>query len=280
MARLAIIMTALLAAAPREAAQATPSPGDVADLIAAELKAARVPGAGIAVVSGDQMLARGYGVANAETQAALGADTAVHLGSLTKVFTALAVTKVLDSLQLAISSPVGPYVPGLAERAGAATFHALLSQTSGLRDRAGDSGTDAEIALGDSARELTAADFLLPAGTVFSYSNLGYSLAGAALEGLRKQPYADVMRAEIFLPLGMTRSTLRLRVATAADHAVGHRIENDALAVVRRSRMIPASGRRAICGHRQPTCHGRCLRSCTRAASARRRCCRNRSSPA
>jgi len=89
------------------------------------------------------------------------------------------------------------------------------------------------VALGDNARELTAADFLLPAGTVFSYSNLGYSLAGAALEGLRKRPYADVMRAEIFSPLGMTRSTLRLRVATAGDHAVGHRPENDALAVVR-----------------------------------------------
>jgi CubicO group peptidase (beta-lactamase class C family) len=99
------------------------------------------------VVSGDQMLARGYGVRNTETQAGL----------------------------------------------GAATFHALLSQTSGLRDRSGDSGTDAEVALGDGARELTAADFVLPSGTVFSYSNLGFSLVGAALEGLRKRPCADVM---------------------------------------------------------------------------------------
>jgi CubicO group peptidase (beta-lactamase class C family) len=67
MGRHAIIVVAVLAATSPEATQGTPRPADVADLIAAELKAARVPGAGIAVVSGDQMLARGYGVRNTET---------------------------------------------------------------------------------------------------------------------------------------------------------------------------------------------------------------------
>ncbi len=232
MVRLAIVLMAIFATATLTRSQA-PDPADVIDLIEAELKAARVPGAGIAVVSGDRMLARGYGIANLETHAPLQADTAIHLGSLTKVFTALAVMKVLESIPLAATVPVGPYIPGLAASVGAMTFHQLLSQTSGMRDRPGDSGADTEIALGDSARELTTTDVLLPPGTVFSYSNLGYSLAGAALEGLRKRPYADVMRREIFVPLGMTRSTLRLRVATAANHAVGHRIENGVAAVVR-----------------------------------------------
>ncbi len=213
--------------------QSLPDPGQVADLIVAELEAARVPGAGIAVVSGDQIVARGYGVANAETGAPLQATTAVHLGSLTKLFTALAVVKALDDAKLPLATPVGPYVQGLGANASAVTFHQLLSQTAGLRDRAGDTGTDGEAELGNSARELTGADFILPAATVFSYSNLGYALAGAGLEGLRKQPYAEAMRSDLFVPLGMTRSTIRLRVATAADHAVGHRIENDALKVVR-----------------------------------------------
>jgi CubicO group peptidase (beta-lactamase class C family) len=233
MRRLTFALMALLATAGTDAFQTSPDPADVANLIVAELEVARVPGAGIAVVSGDRMFARGYGLANAETQAPLDARTAVHLGSLTKLFTALAVTKALDLMKLPLETAVGPYVPGLAPRAAAATFHELLSQASGLRDRAGDAGTDAEGALGDSARELTAADFLLPPGVVFSYSNPGYALAGAALEGLRKRPYADVMRAEVFAPLGMTRSTIRLRVATAAAHAVGHRQEKDTLSIVR-----------------------------------------------
>ena len=208
-------------------------PNQIADHIVAELKAAGVPGAGVAVVSGEDMVARGYGVANAETAASLGPHTAVHLGSLTKLFTALAVTNALETLKLSPDTNVGAYVQGLAPAAASVTFHQLLSQTSGLRDRSGDYGTDQESALGDAARELTANDFLLPAGTVFSYTNLGYALAGAALEGLRKRPYADAMRTEIFAPLGMTRTTLRLTVATAGDHALGHRREKDTLAVVR-----------------------------------------------
>ena len=231
MIRVAVGFLALLSAL-IATAQAPPDPGQVADLIVAELKAARVPGAGVAVVSGDQMVARGYGVANAETGTPLQATTAVHLGSLTKLFTALAVVKALDAAKLPPETPIGPYVQGLGASASAATFDQLLSQTGGLRDRAGDSGTDGEAELGNSARELTGADFILPAGTVFSYTNLGYALAGAGLEGLRKQPYADVMRADIFNPLGMSRSTIRLKVATAADHAVGHRLENDSLKVV------------------------------------------------
>ena len=83
---------------------------------------------------------------------------------------------------------------GLSSRAGAATFDQLLSQTSGLRDRPGDSGTDDEAELAKNARTLADADFMLPGGTVFSYSNLGYSLAGAVLEAMSKRPYAEVLR--------------------------------------------------------------------------------------
>ncbi len=227
------VTAVLLATGVSAQSPSTPAADPLADDIVAELKAAGVPGAGIAIVSGEEVVARGYGVANTETGAAFQPHTAVHLGSLTKLFTALAVTSALDALKLPPETTVGPYVQGLSPPATTATFHHLLSQTSGLRDRAGDYGSDVESALGDSARELTGDDFLLPPGTVFSYTNLGYALAGAALEGLRKRPYADVMRTEIFAPLGMTRSTLRLRVATAGGHAVGHRREKDVLTVVK-----------------------------------------------
>ena len=150
-------------------------------------------------------------------------STLVHLGSLTKLLTALAVGTALERQRLAPETAVGPYVRGLSARAAGSTFHQLLSQTSGLRDRPGDTGSDVESALGDSARELGDGDYLLPAGTVFSYSNLGYSLAGAGLEGLHKRPYADAMREIVFAPLGMTRSTLRVGEATKGAHAVGHR---------------------------------------------------------
>jgi CubicO group peptidase (beta-lactamase class C family) len=214
-------------------ASQSPSAPEIAADIEAELKAARVPGAAVAVVVGDNRIARGFGVAAADGSTPVDVETVVHMGSLTKVFTALAVTSALESKQLPRDTAVGPYVSGLNERTGVATFHHLLSQTSGLHDRAGGDGTSSEAELGNAARGLTAADFLLPPGTVFSYSNPGYALAGAALEGLQKKPYADAMREVIFAPLGMTRSTLRPPVATGASHALGHRFEGDKLTVVR-----------------------------------------------
>ena len=55
------------------AASQRPTASDVAADIEAELKAARVPGAAIAVVAGDQRLARGFGIASADSGAALDA---------------------------------------------------------------------------------------------------------------------------------------------------------------------------------------------------------------
>lgn len=229
----ALALPALFLAATLASASQTPVAADIAADIEAELKAAKVPGAAFAVVAGDNRLARGFGIASAESNRPIDVETVVHMGSLTKVFTALAVTAALESRKLPPETTVGPYVPGINERAGAATFHHLLSQTSGLHDRVGGDGTSSERELGNAARELTAADFLLPPGTVFSYSNPGYALAGAALEGLQKRPFADAMRELVFAPLGMTKSTLRLSVATAASHALGHRLEGDKLTVVR-----------------------------------------------
>ncbi len=220
----ALVAAALLARAATTDTQTRLAAADIAASIETELKAARVPGAAIAVVSGDEVLARGVGIAEADSGTAMQPSTLVHLGSLTKLLTALAVGTALERQRLAPETAVGPYVRGLSARAASSTFHQLLSQTSGLRDRPGDSGSDVESALGDSARELGDGDYLLPAGTVFSYSNLGYSLAGAGLEGLHQRPYADAMREILFAPLGMTRSTLRVGEATKGAHAVGHRV--------------------------------------------------------
>lgn len=228
---LAVVAALACAVGTLRAQTPLPNPQEIAALIETELEAARVPGAAISVVAGDQIVARGYGIANTQSQTRMSETTLVHTGSLTKLFTALAVAATLDAQGITPESAVGTRVPGLAPRASATTFHQLLSQTSGVRDRAGDYGSDVESALGESARELTDRDFLLPAGVVFSYSNLGYALAGAALERLRKQPYADAMREVLFAPLTMQHSTLRPG-RTDEVYAAGHRAQDAGWTVV------------------------------------------------
>ena len=68
----------------------------MSSLIEEELRAARVPGAAIAIVSGDDVFAGAYGVSERDTSTPMTAATLVHVGSLTKLFTALAVTAALQ----------------------------------------------------------------------------------------------------------------------------------------------------------------------------------------
>jgi len=216
------------------AGQSDPTPSAaIAKSIEQELIAARVPGAAIAVVMGDDVFAGGYGVADVENGTAMTPLTLLQVGSVTKLFTALAMGNALDAQGVSLHTPVGKVMPLLAPRAAAATFHQLLSQTSGLRDRPGDNGLGDELALAGGARELTEADFLLPPDVVFSYSNLGYALAGAALESLSKRGFAEALRENALAPLGMERSTVRPSEVFARPHAVGYRIKGTAPTAVR-----------------------------------------------
>ena len=227
-----LVLIAALALGALSAQHAPLAPATIRSHIEQELVTTRVPGAAIAIVSGDEVFAGSYGVADAGNGTAMTPLTLMHVGSVTKLFTALAVTRALEAGGLPLDTPVGKVMPGLVPRAAATTFHQLLSQTSGLRDRPGDSGDGDELALASGARELAPSDFLLPAGIVFSYSNLGYALAGAALESMTKKGFAEALRESALTPLGMERSTIRPSEALSRPHAVGHRLHGEAATTI------------------------------------------------
>jgi CubicO group peptidase (beta-lactamase class C family) len=209
------------------------TPEQVASLIDRELKAARVPGASYAIVAGDAVFAGSYGVADVERGVAMTPGTMIQIGSLTKLMTAVAVASTLDTRGISPASAVGPYLTDASSRLAETTFHELLSHSSGLRDKPGAQGTHDESALATGVRAITASDFLLPRGVVFSYSNLGYAAAGAALEQLRKAPFADALRQSLLEPLAMSATTLRPSAVATRPSAVGHRLEQSNVIAIR-----------------------------------------------
>jgi CubicO group peptidase (beta-lactamase class C family) len=204
----------------------------LAAAIERELKAARVPGASFAVTSGVESVVRSYGLADVPADAPMRRETLLQVGSLNKVMTALALATTLQQQRIAFDEPIGKHIPNLTPRLAAVTFHQLLSQTAGLRDEAGANGTNDESALEKRVRAIGERDFVLPAGTVFSYSNLGYATAGYALQHLRKRPYADALADAMLRPLEMQRTTMRPDDASRNPRAAGHRFEGgDAIAI-------------------------------------------------
>ena len=94
---------------------------------------------------------------------------------------------------LDLTQPIARYLPelGADSELGKVTLHELLTHTSGIIDPA-----DSPLCVGDGTLEsvLARARLAAPAGAVYVYSNLGYSLAGLVIEHVARKPFEEVVR--------------------------------------------------------------------------------------
>jgi CubicO group peptidase (beta-lactamase class C family) len=136
-------------------------------------------------------------------------DVQHRLGSISKTVTAVAVMRLRDEGRLGLDDPLDRHVPGTPF--GARTVGQLLSHTAGLR--AESPGAWWERVPGSPwpglAEQLVDDDLPHGAGRRFHYSNLGFGVLGELLARSRGRPWAQVVRDEVLLPLGMTRTTTR-----------------------------------------------------------------------
>lgn len=146
------------------------------------------------------------------------ADVQYRLGSITKTVTAVAVLRLRDEGLLGLDDPVERHVAGVP--GGDRTVGQLLAHTAGLRSES--PGLWWERVPGGPFAELgmTADDVKHAAGRRFHYSNLGYGVLGEVVARLRRRPWEEVVRDEVLLPLGMSRTTPRPAGRAAQGFAV------------------------------------------------------------
>lgn len=136
------------------------------------------------------------------------ANTQYRIGSLTKSFVAVLVMRLRDEGRLDLGDPLEKHLGGTG--VGRLTVAELLAHTSGLA--AETPGPWWERTAGELRPEV--ADILCepptrhPAGRCFHYSNPGFALLGALVARVRGEPWYEVLRREVLLPLGMSRTTL------------------------------------------------------------------------
>ncbi|MDG9701519.1 serine hydrolase [Streptomyces sp. DH37] len=182
----------------------------------------RVPGAQLVVDTGAQVLSVHTGTADAVAGTPFTADTAVPLGSVTKVYTAAAVMLLAEDGDLDPDDPAVEFLPELREVPEVTVRH-LLSHTGGL-----PTGPDSDTAAGTTASRYlstvcTARDALFAPGTGFSYSNAGYVAAGRLVEAVTGMPWQEAVRVLLLEPLGTVPAFLgdtRSARPVAAGHAL------------------------------------------------------------
>jgi CubicO group peptidase (beta-lactamase class C family) len=144
--------------------------------------------------------------------------TLFGIGSITKVFTALAIMQLQDRRVLHVDDPVSRYVDFHVEPRGELIrIRHFLSHTSGIPALGFSESKMSErwfmtgYPISDEEDLLTfmqgAEDWAhSPPGERWFYLNEGYVLLGSIIEEVSGQHYADYVREHILLPLGMTRS--------------------------------------------------------------------------
>ena len=147
-------------------------------------------------------------------------DVQHRLGSISKTVTAVAVLRLRDEGRLGLDDRLEQHLPGTPF--GDRTIGQLLAHTAGLRAEAPGEWWERVPGLpwdGLSA-QLTDDDVKHAAGRRFHYSNLGYGVLGELAARIREKPWSDVVRDEVLLPLGMTRTTPRPSGLAARGFAV------------------------------------------------------------
>lgn len=194
-----------------------------------ELAAAdRFSGAAI-ILKGDRLLLQTtHGLADRSSAAPNRIDTKFNLGSMNKMFTAVAIAQLAERGELAFTDPIIKHIPDYPDQtfAAAATIHHLLTHTSGV----GGTIFPPEV-FKNRDRYRRPADYLplfaavppqFPPGERFAYANPGFMLLGLIVERVSGEPYDEYVRRHIFIPAGMPHTAAHPWDAVVPDLAVGY----------------------------------------------------------
>lgn len=208
-------------------AQGMDEAGDAASLLAATMTGPyplRGMVAGLCNPRGQRIVTQG----TADNGGMLDGDTVFDIGSLTKLFTALALADMVVRGEMAMEDPLGHYLPAEVPdfEGKPITLRDVATYSPGLP------GWPADMPpLGKSFpdypverlyRALSATRLDAPPGTHYVYSNFGYGLLGLALARRANMDFETLIISRICRPLGMESTRIALAPDMLARVSPGH----------------------------------------------------------
>ena len=190
------------------------------------MKRQHIPGASVLILRGDRvLLSRGYGLANLELAVPASDSTIYQSGSMGKQFTAAAVLMLANQRRLGLDDIVTRWLPEGSGVWDSVTIRQLLTHTAGVPEYTDSTFdyrkdyTEQELVRFAAAHRL---DF--PPGQRWSYSNTGYLLLGVIIHRITGTFYGDLLRSQIFEPLGMRSARIISESDIVPNRADGYRL--------------------------------------------------------
>lgn len=213
--------------------------GDVVEfgrgLIGKELtKNDYVAGVSVALVSDQEVIwSEGFGWASKMHKQPLTSDTAMLMGSISKLFTSIAVMQLVEQGKVDLDAPLSKYVPEFSIK----THHPQWPQFTVRQMMHHSSGLPGDYAEGfylESPKTVFTTEYrylpekvgqlylVNPPNQVHAYSNLAFSLLGSLVERVSGEYFPDYMNKHILDQLGMKHSSFLFDARVSGRLAQGH----------------------------------------------------------
>jgi D-alanyl-D-alanine carboxypeptidase len=184
-------------------------------------------GAVLVAKDGRVLFSHAYGLADRKRRIPNTLRTRFRIGSMNKMFTAVATLQLVEAGKVKLAAPLGTYLPDYPNRdvATKVTIHQLLTHTGGTGDIFGPD-FDAHRAelrtLADYVKLYGKRGLEFKPGSRWAYSNYGFILLGVVIEKVTGQSYYDYVHAHIYAPAGMTSSGSLPENRAVPDRSIGY----------------------------------------------------------
>ncbi len=180
--------------------------------IAREIEQKKIDSFSIALIDGDRVVwAEGFGFADAATKRPATARTMYRVGSVSKLLNDVAVMQLVEQGTLKLDEDIRTVLPDFAPDNSLGvpiTLRNLMNHESGLvrESPVGNYFDPTEPRLKETVESLNKTRLLHAPGSKTKYSNAAVSVAGYAAEQAARIPFAQLMKASVLNPIGMTGS--------------------------------------------------------------------------
>jgi CubicO group peptidase (beta-lactamase class C family)/D-alanyl-D-alanine dipeptidase len=181
--------------------------------IAHEMADKELPALSIALVDDQQIVwAQGFGWANPDDRTPATAETLYRVGSVSKLFTDLAIMQLVEQGKLDLDAPVTAYLPDFQPRnpfGRRITLRQLMSHHSGLAREppVGSYFDPTEPTLAETIASLNRTALVYAPESRTKYSNAAIAVVGYVLERTQNEPFAKYIQHAVLDPVGMQHSS-------------------------------------------------------------------------
>ena len=194
-----------------------------------DVAAGRFSGAVLVARNGKPVFAQAYGLADREKKTPNTLKTRFRIGSMNKMFTAVAALQLVQSGKLDLKAPFGNYLTKYPNKdvSSKVTIEQLLTHTGGTGDIFGPEFDKRRLELKTLQDYVTlygnrAVEF--EPGSRWQYSNYGFLLLGALVEQVSGESYYDYIRDHVYKPAGMTGTASESEDQTVPDRSIGYTV--------------------------------------------------------